>query len=39
MAEILDISFADLEKATTAHLKILSRMIRLELQRRAGSGK
>jgi hypothetical protein len=34
-----EVSFADLEKAATEHLKMLARMIRLELLRRKSSGK
>lgn len=37
--ETSEISFADLEKADTAHLKLLARMIRVELDRRKKSGK
>ena len=34
-----EISFADLEQAKTDHLKILARMIRLELERRGETKK
>jgi len=34
-----EVSFADLEKAATDHLKMLARMIRLELDRRKKGGK
>ena len=34
-----EVSFADLEKAATDHLKMLARMIRLELEKRKKAGK
>ena len=37
--ETAEISFADLEKAATDHLKMLVRMIRLELEKRKRAGK
>jgi len=37
--ETTEISFADLEKAETDHLKMLARMIRLELEKRKKAGK